>query len=232
MPKLISFVQQKGGTGKTTMTMLTAGYFHDNGANIIVVDTDYPQLSFVRIRHRDLHNLSEEDAQKRTGEEILQEQGKKLYPVISSNVNESATQLGVIKTSAEFQFVFCDLPGTLNVSGIQKVFKLLDYIIIPCELEDKSIIAALETMDVIRGFNPDIPIGFVWTKIKRKHRVAERLEYEAYIKSMHPVHIFQYILYDTVRVSQQLNTLTSQPDTILDFVSELTGLIKGNLVHH
>jgi hypothetical protein len=57
--------------------------------------------------------------------------------------------------------VFCDLPDTLNVPGIQKVFKLLDYIVIPCELKDKSIIAALETIDVIRSINPDIPIGFV-----------------------------------------------------------------------
>lgn len=230
MPKLISFVQQKGGTGKTTMTMLTAGFFHDQGANILIVDTDFPQHSFARIRHRDLHNLSQDDPQQRPGEEILSEQGKKLYPILTSNVGEAPTQLSVLNTSTEFQFVFCDLPGTLNVAGIQNVFKLLDYIVIPCELEDKSIMAALDTMDLIRGFNPDIPIGFVWTKIKRKHRVAERLAYEAYISKMHSVHIFQYILYDTVRVSQQLNTLESQPETISEFIEELTGLLKGAYV--
>lgn len=231
MPKLISFVQQKGGTGKTTMTMLTAGYFHNAGAQVIIVDTDFPQHSFARIRHRDLHNLSAEDAQGRSGEIILQQLGKDPYLIVTASVLESSIQLSALKTSKEAQFVFCDLPGTLNVAGIPNVFLLLDFIIIPCEMEDKSIIAALETMDVIREYNKNIPVGFVWTKIKKKHRTAERIAYEEYIVKMHQVHIFKYILYDTVRVSQQLDTLHSQPDTIQEFVDELTSLLTGTYAH-
>ena len=231
MPKCISFAQQKGGPGKTTMTMLTAGYFHESGAQLLVLDTDFPQHSFMRIRHRDLHNLSEEDPQHRSGEDILELQGKEPYPIIASTVSDSAVQLKALKTSTQYQFVFCDLPGTLNVAGIHNVFKLLDFIVVPCEMEDKSIIAALETMDTIRQNNPDIPIGFVWTKIKRKHRVAERHEYETYIKSKHTVHVFNYILYDTVRVSQQLNTLQAQPDIIGEFVEELTQIVTSDLAH-
>lgn len=231
MPKLISFVQQKGGTGKTTLTMLTANYFHDAGAKVIILDSDFPQHSFARVRRMDMHNLSNEDPQHRTGEEILQQQGKTPYPVHVATVSESSIQLRVLKTFGETQFIFCDMPGMLNVAGIPSVFRSLDYIIIPCELEQKSIIAALETMDVIRQCNAAIPVGFVWTKIKKNHRVAERMAYEDYINENFKVHVFKFILFDTVRVSQQLNTLHSQSDTIHEFIEELTEFFTGPLAH-
>ena len=40
----VAMSSQKGGVGKSTMTVLLAGYFHYvMGYNVAVVDCDYPQ---------------------------------------------------------------------------------------------------------------------------------------------------------------------------------------------
>lgn len=54
-PKYIAFSTQKGGAGKTTLTVLVASYLHYvKGYNVAVVDCDYPQHSIVEMRERDL----------------------------------------------------------------------------------------------------------------------------------------------------------------------------------
>jgi len=50
----VAFSTQKGGMGKTAVTVLTASYLHYvMGYNIAVVDCDYPQHSIVDERKRD-----------------------------------------------------------------------------------------------------------------------------------------------------------------------------------
>lgn len=45
----VAMSSQKGGVGKSTMTVLLAGYFHYvMGYNVAVVDCDYPQFSIKR----------------------------------------------------------------------------------------------------------------------------------------------------------------------------------------
>ena len=51
--KFIAFSTQKGGAGKTTLTVLTASYLHYvRGLNVGVVDCDFPQFSIVDMRKR------------------------------------------------------------------------------------------------------------------------------------------------------------------------------------
>ena len=53
-PKFVAFSTQKGGAGKTTMTVLMASYlYYVKGLKILVVDCDYPQFSIEEMRKRD-----------------------------------------------------------------------------------------------------------------------------------------------------------------------------------
>ena len=53
--KFVAFSTQKGGAGKTTLTVLAASYQHYvKGVNVAVIDCDYPQHSIVEMRVRDL----------------------------------------------------------------------------------------------------------------------------------------------------------------------------------
>ena len=51
-PKYIAFSTQKGGAGKTTLTVLVASYLHYvMDYNVAVVDCDYPQHSIVESKY-------------------------------------------------------------------------------------------------------------------------------------------------------------------------------------
>lgn len=51
----VALCNQKGGVGKSAMTILLAGYYHYlKGLNVAVVDCDYPQFSLVRMKERDM----------------------------------------------------------------------------------------------------------------------------------------------------------------------------------
>lgn len=40
MPKIISFINQKGGTGKTTLSLNISAILADKGYKVLLIDTD------------------------------------------------------------------------------------------------------------------------------------------------------------------------------------------------
>ena len=53
-PKFVAFSTQKGGAGKTTLTVLAASYlYYVRGLKVLVVDCDFPQYSIEDMRERD-----------------------------------------------------------------------------------------------------------------------------------------------------------------------------------
>ena len=54
-PTYVAFSTQKGGAGKTTITVLVASYLHYvRGYDVAVVDCDFPQYSIHDMRRRDM----------------------------------------------------------------------------------------------------------------------------------------------------------------------------------
>jgi len=52
---LVAFSTQKGGIGKSALTVLMASHFHYvKGYNVGVIDCDYPQYSILKMRERDV----------------------------------------------------------------------------------------------------------------------------------------------------------------------------------
>ena len=230
MSKIISFLSQKGGTGKTTLSILSATYLASVGTRVAVIDADFPQHSFNRTRKKDILDLVEKQKLEQGSEDSsvnAEQVSQKLpYAVVSSTISDATNSLKILQTSQNLDFIFVDVPGTLNVNDMVDLVDKLDLIIIPTEMEFKSITAGMETMAIIRKINPNVPMGLIWTKLKKQHRVAERQAYEEYIKQKQPTcHIFNYVLYETVKVSQLLNTLTPQPDVIKPCVNEMGSLL-------
>ena len=57
-PVFVAMCNQKGGVGKSAMTILLAGYYHYlKGLNVAVVDCDYPQYSLIRLKERDMRTV-------------------------------------------------------------------------------------------------------------------------------------------------------------------------------
>ena len=57
-PKYVAFSTQKGGAGKTTITVLVASYLHYvKDCNVAIIDCDYPQFSASDLRKRDREKM-------------------------------------------------------------------------------------------------------------------------------------------------------------------------------
>ena len=84
-PLLVAFSTQKGGAGKTTLTVLTASYLHYvKGLNVAVVDCDFPQFSIKDMRERDMKNIEQNERFKVAAYEQFKRLQKKAYPVLES----------------------------------------------------------------------------------------------------------------------------------------------------
>ncbi len=65
-PLKIAFSSQKGGVGKSAVTVLMAGILHyQKGYQVVVFDCDYPQLSVVKQRERELKIVMKNDTYKK-----------------------------------------------------------------------------------------------------------------------------------------------------------------------
>ena len=108
--KFVAFSTQKGGAGKTTLTVLAASYLHYvKGFNVAVIDCDYPQHSIVEMRERDLKLALEDEHYKRLAYEQFTRLQKKAYPVVESNTKEALADADYLLPQGDFDYVFFDL---------------------------------------------------------------------------------------------------------------------------
>jgi cellulose biosynthesis protein BcsQ len=132
-PTYVAFSTQKGGAGKTTLTVLVASYLHYvKGYNVAVVDCDFPQYSIHDMRQRDMDAVLKDEYYKVMAYEQFTRLQKKAYPVVcsrSEKAPEAAEEL--IKTGNPPDFIFFDLPGTINSESIVNTLATMDYIFTP-----------------------------------------------------------------------------------------------------
>ena len=129
----IAFSTQKGGAGKTTLTVLVASYLHYvKGMNVAVVDCDYPQHSIAEMRKRDLKTVMEDEHYKLMAYRQLQRIRKKAYPVAESTAEDAVTKADeLLEKMPETDIVFFDLPGTINNADVVQTISKMDYIFTP-----------------------------------------------------------------------------------------------------
>lgn len=130
--KYVAFSTQKGGAGKTTLTVLVASYLHFvKGYDVAVVDCDYPQCSIVEMRERDLKTVMDDEYYKLMAYEQFSALGRKAYPVVSSTPEDAVQVASQLTETGEFDFIFFDLPGTVNNADVIRTLSRMDYIFSP-----------------------------------------------------------------------------------------------------
>jgi len=145
--KYISISSQKGGVGKTTINILAASIFHFLGQEkVAVIDCDYPQHSLEGLRNKELTQL-QVNPDKAAEFQALNVQA---YPIIGCEVKEA---LDVAKEmDGQFDLVFIDTPGTINVPGLIELWKQLDYVFMPLEADVLSVEATLPFAAALEHF--------------------------------------------------------------------------------
>lgn len=132
-PLFVAFSTQKGGTGKTTLTVLVASYLHYvKGYNVAVLDCDFPQFSIKDMRERDLKSVGQNEHYKGLAYQQFKDLGKKAYPILESRPEQAIENAGrFIKAGVPLDFIFFDLPGTVNNTGVINTIATMDYIFCP-----------------------------------------------------------------------------------------------------
>jgi cellulose biosynthesis protein BcsQ len=128
----VAFSTQKGGAGKTTLTVLVASYLHYvKGYNVAVIDCDFPQHSIAEMRERDLQMAMEDEHYKLMAYEQFSTLGKKAYVVIESSPENALKDANEVIEEMKPDFLFFDLPGTINNPAVIDTLSCMDYIIAP-----------------------------------------------------------------------------------------------------
>lgn len=155
-PVFIAFSTQKGGAGKTTLTVLMASYlYYVRGLKALVVDCDYPQYSIKEMRDRDVEILRINSAFKKNFMEQRERIQRDPYPILITKPEDALDRArAIIETGKEdYDLVLFDLPGTINNPGVAKTVSLMDYIFCPVAADklilESSLAFAMKVRDEI-----------------------------------------------------------------------------------
>lgn len=185
-PLFVALSNQKGGVGKSTLTILLASYFHyRKGRNVLVVDCDYPQHSIRDIREWDIKTV--EKNEKLQGKLLEQFEGsdRKAYTVLTSTP-EDAKQTAyefLDRSETAYDLVLTDLPGTVNAAGVFRSLVNMDYLFVPVTQNRMVMQSSMNFVLAIRELlsrNDSFPlmdIRLFWNCMDR--RVSKEL-YRAY----------------------------------------------------
>ena len=190
-PIYLAFSTQKGGAGKTTLTVLVASYLHYvKGYDVAVIDCDYPQHSIVEMRGRDLKMAKEDEYYRNLAYEQFTRLNKKAYPVIESSTEKSIDAAERNTSQADFDIVFFDLPGTVNNPSVIRALSNMDYIFAPISADRVVLESTLRYMtvvnDVIRktGVTNIKDTYLVWNMVDGREKTELYEVYEQVISTL------------------------------------------------
>ena len=129
----VAFATQKGGIGKTALTVLVAGYLHYRlGYPLAVIDCDFPQHSLYEMRERDSRQVMNNEFLKKLAYEQMQRPGRAAYPVQKCRVERAPDMAEeLVHSGSGYDLLFYDLPGTVNSEGVINSLSGVDYIFTP-----------------------------------------------------------------------------------------------------
>ena len=209
--KFVAFSTQKGGAGKTTLTVLAASYLHYvKGFNVAVIDCDYPQHSIVEMRERDLKLALEDEHYKRLAYEQFTRLQKKAYPVVESNTKEALADADYLLPQGDFDYVFFDLPGTINNEDLIHSLAGMDYLVAPISADrvvmESTLNYAVVVKEHIMGREKSRMKGLymLWNMVDGREKTELYQVYETVMKEL-DLPVLKTFLPDTKRFRREQN---------------------------
>lgn len=209
---LVAMSNQKGGVGKSTVTILLAGYLHYvKGKNVAVVDCDTLQHSVSNMRKRDMQTVEKTDEYKQMMMVQWEKIQKKAYPVIESTPAEARGRINeLMEASPELDIILVDLPGSLSSEGVFKTIINMDYVLTPIVADrivmQSTMSFATAVLDYLKG-KTGIPLKdfyFLWNKVDRR---ASTEVYDAYNKILDRLNlnVLKTVLPESRRFDKELS---------------------------
>lgn len=117
-PAIVTFANQKGGVGKTTLCVTFANYLVAKGVRVVIIDCDF-QHSILKCRKADLKHYGEEQIP---------------YEVWSQEPDSSEAMITLVEklhNDPGIDVVLMDSPGSLKADGLVPMFVNSDIIAVP-----------------------------------------------------------------------------------------------------
>ena len=193
-PIYVAFSTQKGGAGKTTLTVLAASYLHyEMGYNVAIIDCDFPQHSIHSMRKRDFKMLEDDEFYKGMAyEQFTRLEGKKAYPIVESDTGRAIADAEQIVEDydMDFDIIFFDLPGTMNNRDLILTLAHMDFLIAPIAASRVVMESTLDYMIAVRdniiatGKSNIKAMYLLWNLVDGREKTELYEVYEAVIKEL------------------------------------------------
>ena len=146
MAKVVCFIIQKGGCGKTTTTVNTAGYLAAQGFRVLAVDMD-PQGNLTQHFGYDTEKLTLSLTQlfmkERTLEEVLIKKNDHLH-ILPNNIEMTAIEFTLYKSfqreyvlrdvlypiQHQYDFILIDCPPNLGILSVNSLVASTEFILV------------------------------------------------------------------------------------------------------
>ncbi len=231
----VAVCNQKGGVGKSTLTVLLAGYLHYvRNYDVAVIDCDTHQHSIHRMRERDMQAVEKSDYYKRAIIAQYERIGKKAYTIVDSSPQNACEDVDkTVSMSPELDIVMIDLPGSVDAAGVLSTILNSDYVLTPIVADrivmQSSLTFALSVMDYMKG-KDGIPLKgfrFVWNKVDK--RVSPEI-FESYVKIMRHLNlsVLETIIPETKRFDRELSVYGGKSFFRCTLLPPPAKLLKGS----
>jgi len=233
---LVAMSNQKGGVGKTAVTVLVASYLHYViNKNVAVVDCDTLQHSVSHMRKRDSQTVEKTDEYKQLMMLQWEKIKKKAYTVIESSPSEARNKINeLLEANPDLDIILVDLPGSLSSEGVFKTIINMDYVLTPI-VADRMVMQstmsfATAVLDYLKG-KPEIPLKnflFFWNKVDKR---ASTEVYDAYKKIMERLNlkVLKTVLPESRRFDKELS-MKGKPFFRSTLFPPPTKMLKGSQI--
>ncbi len=221
MAKTISFINQKGGVGKTTSAVNVASYLAELGKFVLLIDLD-PQGNATSGLGIDPRNVTHSLYSAMTGhsqikDAIIRTKTPRLSVVpatadlAGANVelvdmeNREYRLYDVLREiRSDYDYIIIDSPPSLGVLTINGLVAS-DEVIIPVQAEYYALEGLgqlLETIELVReGLQPELKImGAVVTMYDKRNRLARGVVND--MRAHFPGHVFDAVIPRSVRLAE------------------------------
>lgn len=233
---VVSFVNQKGGVGKSTLTSIFANYLHTAGKendvklSIAIIDADDRQRTLSRKRNRELQSFGIDDNSSENIKKVFDENSYRVIEIASKDVPD---QLDFLKE--EYDIILLDLPGNMMQEGVITDYFLIDIMIIPFQPNEYDIDSTLLFYDLLKTKVLDARSaqGFKTTVAAVMNRAnSNTLEFKDIEanKNAYPFKILNnYVRDSKVAYQRNTNTIGDSSEKDADLCEEILSLINKHL---